>query len=68
MCSSDSAVSWDFSGALCKYIFIGYSLSITLFVIVFYRFITSTHGWVAIMGGLAGLGFISLISKLLVID
>ncbi len=47
---------------------IGYSLSITLFIIVFYRFITNTNWWVAIVAGLAGLGFISLISKLLVID
>ena len=47
---------------------IGYSLSITLFIIVFYRFITNTKWWAAIMGGVAGLGFISLISRLLVID
>ena len=47
---------------------IGYSLSITLFVALFYRLITKTSWWVAIVAGLAGLGFISLISKLLVID
>ena len=47
---------------------IGYSLSITIFVILFYRFITNTNWWVAIVAGLAGLGFISLLSKLLVID
>lgn len=47
---------------------IGYSLSITLFVVLFYRFITNTKWWVAIVAGLAGLGFISLISKILVID
>lgn len=47
---------------------IGYPLSITLFVILFYRLITNTSWWVAGVAGLAGLGFISLISKLLVID
>ena len=47
---------------------IGYPLSITLFVILFYRIITNTSWWVAGVAGLAGLGFISLISKLLVID
>lgn len=47
---------------------IGYPLSITFFVILFYRLITKTSWWVAAVAGLAGLGFISLISKLLVID
>jgi hypothetical protein len=47
---------------------IGYPLSITLFVILFYRLITNTSWWTAVVAGLAGLGFISLISKLLVID
>ena len=47
---------------------IGYTLSITLFLVLFYRFITNTSWLVAIVAGLAGLGFISLISKLLVID
>ncbi|UCG65861.1 MAG: hypothetical protein JSW12_02075 [Deltaproteobacteria bacterium] len=46
----------------------GYSISITIFLILFYRFLTKTTWWVAFGAGFAGLGFISLISKLMVID
>ena len=47
---------------------VGYSLSITIFLVFFYRFLTRTSWWVAFGAGFAGLGFISLISKLMVID
>jgi putative tricarboxylic transport membrane protein len=47
---------------------VGYSLSITIFLIFFYRFLTGTSWWAAFGAGFAGLGFISLISKLMVID
>ena len=47
---------------------VGYSISITIFLIFFYRFLTKTTWWAALVAGLAGLGFISLISKLMVID
>lgn len=47
---------------------VGYSLSITIFLVFFYRFLTGTSWWVAFGAGFAGLGFISLISKLMVID
>jgi len=47
---------------------VGYSLSITIFLVLFYRFLTKTTWGVALVAGFAGLGFISLISKLMVID
>ena len=44
---------------------IGYPLSITFFIIVFYRYATKT-GWIgALIAGAAGLGFLALVSKLL---
>lgn len=47
---------------------VGYSISITIFLVLFYRFVTKTTWGVALVAGFAGLGFISLISKLMVID
>jgi len=47
---------------------VGYSLSITIFLVIFYRYLTGTPWWTALVAGLSGLGFISLISKLMVID
>ncbi|UCH21419.1 MAG: tripartite tricarboxylate transporter TctB family protein [Deltaproteobacteria bacterium] len=47
---------------------IGYPLSITLFIIVLYRYITRTKWHWAIVAGLAGLGFLALVSKLLYMD
>lgn len=47
---------------------IGYPLSITLFIIVLYRFITGTRWHWSILAGLAGLGFLALVSKLLYMD
>jgi hypothetical protein len=47
---------------------IGYPLSITLFIIVLYRYVTRTKWYWAIVAGLAGLGFLALVSKLLYMD
>ena len=47
---------------------IGYPLSITLFIIILYRYITRTQWHWAIVAGLAGLGFLALVSKLLYMD
>lgn len=47
---------------------LGYSLSITIFLVIFYRFLAGTTWRIASVAGLAGLAFISLISKLMVID
>jgi len=47
---------------------VGYSISITIFLVLFYRFLTKTTWGVALVAGFAGLGFISLISRLMVID
>jgi putative tricarboxylic transport membrane protein len=52
-------------GGICL---VGYPLSITIFLVLFYRFITKTAWWEALVAGFAGLGFISLISRLMVID
>jgi hypothetical protein len=49
-------------------VLIGYLLSITLFIILCYRFISKTTWLKAIVAGMAGLGFIFLISELLVIE
>lgn len=44
---------------------IGYPLSITFFIIVFYRYATKI-GWIgALIAGAAGMGFLALVSKLL---
>ena len=47
---------------------IGYPLGITLFIIILYRYITRTKWHWAIVAGLAGLGFLALVSKLLYMD
>ena len=47
---------------------VGYPISITLFLIFFYRFLTGTPWRIALLAGIAGLAFISLISRLMVID
>ncbi|MCK4783845.1 MAG: hypothetical protein KAV87_08860 [Desulfobacteraceae bacterium] len=47
---------------------VGYPISITLFLVFFYRFLTGTTWRIASVAGLAGLAFISLISRLMVID
>jgi len=47
---------------------VGYPISISFFLFLFYRFHAKTTWRSAVMAGFAGLGFISLISKLMVID
>jgi hypothetical protein len=47
---------------------IGYPLGITLFIIILYRYIARTKWHWAIVAGLAGLGFLALVSKLLYMD
>ena len=47
---------------------IGYPLSITLFIIILYRYVSRTKWHWAIVAGLAGLGFLALVSKLLYMD
>jgi hypothetical protein len=48
--------------------FIGYPVSITLFIIILYRFVAGTKWHWAVVAGLAGLGFLALVSKLLYMD
>ena len=59
------------AGILTLYLFvwiIGYPLSITLFIILFYRYVTET-GWIsAFIAGASGMGFLALVSKLLTMD
>jgi len=56
------------AGILILYFFvwiIGYPLIITLFIILFYRYVAET-GWIrAFIAGAAGMGFLALVSKLL---
>jgi len=47
---------------------IGYPLGITLFIIILYRYVSRTKWHWAIVAGLAGLGFLALVSKLLYMD
>ena len=47
---------------------VGYAISITLFMVFFYRYHTGTSWKAALVAGCCGLAFISLISKLMVID
>lgn len=47
---------------------IGYPLSITLFIIILYRYVAGSKWHWAILAGLAGLGFLALVSKLLYMD
>jgi hypothetical protein len=48
--------------------FIGYPVSITLFIVIVYRFVAGTKWHWAVVAGLAGLGFLALVSKLLYMD
>ena len=58
-------------GILILYLFtwiIGYPLSITLFIFLFYRYVAET-GWIsAMIAAAAGMGFLALVSKLLSMD
>jgi len=47
---------------------IGYPLSITLFIIILYRYVARSKWHWALVAGLAGLGFLALVSKLLYMD
>ena len=47
---------------------IGYPLGITLFIIIIYRYVSRTKWHWSILAGLAGLGFLALVSKLLYMD
>ena len=82
--TADLEVKWDIgmSEVLTKFSFfvaimivlygfiwlIGYPLSITIFIIVLYRFLTGTKWHWAFVAGAAGLGFLALVSKLLYMD
>lgn len=52
---------------VCTWI-IGYPVSITLFIILLYRYLARSKWHWAIIAGLAGLGFLALVSKLLYMD
>lgn len=47
---------------------IGYPVSITLFIIILYRYVARSKWHWAIAAGLAGLGFLALVSDLLYMD
>ena len=47
---------------------IGYPLGITLFIIIMYRYVSRASWYWAIVAGLAGMGFLALVSKLLYMD
>ena len=47
---------------------IGYPLGITLFIIIMYRYVSRARWHWAIVAGLAGMGFLALVSKLLYMD
>ena len=47
---------------------IGYPLSITIFIVLMYRYLSETKWIWALIAGLAGLGFLALVSKLLYMD
>ena len=47
---------------------IGYPLSITIFIVVLYRVLAEAKWPWALVAGLAGLGFLALVSKLLYMD
>jgi hypothetical protein len=82
--TADLEVKWDIamSQVLTKFLFfmvviiilygaiwlIGYPLSITIFIIVMYRYLSETKWIWALIAGLAGLGFLALVSKLLYMD
>ena len=82
--TADLEVKWDigmsevltkFSVFVCTLIIlyafiwlIGYPLSITVFIILMYRFLSNAKWHWALVAGLAGLGFLALVSKLLYMD
>ena len=82
--TADLEVKWDIemSQVLMKFVFfvaiiiilygciwlIGYPLSITIFIILMYRYLSETKWVWALVAGLAGLGFLALVSKLLYMD
>ena len=82
--TADLEVKWDIemSQVLIKFLFfvavmiilygaiwlIGYPLSITIFIVVMYRYLSETKWTWALIAGLAGLGFLALVSKLLYMD
>lgn len=82
--TADLEVKWDIemSEVLMKFLLflvviiilygfiwlIGYPLSITIFIIVMYRYLSETKWIWALIAGLAGLGFLVLVSKLLYMD
>jgi hypothetical protein len=82
--TADLEVKWDIemSQVLMKFLLfvgviiilygfiwlIGYPLSITIFIIVMYRYLSETKWIWALIAGLAGLGFLALVSKLLYMD
>jgi hypothetical protein len=82
--TADLEVKWDIemSQVLTKFLLfvaviiilygfiwlIGFPLSITIFIIVMYRYVSETKWIWALIAGLAGLGFLALVSKLLYMD
>ena len=82
--TADLEVKWDIemSQVLMKFVFfvaiiiilygciwlIGYPLSITIFIIFMYRYLSETKWVWALVAGLAGLGFLALVSRLLYMD
>jgi hypothetical protein len=82
--TADLEVKWDIemSQVLMKFILfvfiiiilygciwlIGYPLSIVLFIIFMYRYLSETKWVWALIAGLAGLGFLALVSRLLYMD
>ena len=48
--------------------FIGYPVSITVFIILLYRYVAGSKWHWALVAGLIGLGFLALVSKLLYMD
>jgi hypothetical protein len=82
--TADLEVKWDIemSQVLMKFLLfvvviiilygsiwlIGYPLSITIFIILMYRYLSETKWIWALIAGLAGLGFLALVSRLLYMD
>ena len=82
--TADLEVKWDIemSEVLMKFLLfvvviiilygfiwlIGYPLSVTIFIIVLYRYLSGAKWLWALIAGLAGLGFLALVSKLLYMD
>lgn len=47
---------------------VGYPLTMTLFIFLFYRFFAGASWWASGIAGMAGLGFLALTSKILNMD